>query len=55
MPERNLHLKPFDEGTLTKLDLYKNYLRAWLPTFLNTPGIDRIQVFDFSLVPERIL
>jgi hypothetical protein len=28
------HKKPFDEGTIEKLSLYKDYLREWLPVFL---------------------
>jgi len=27
MPKRNLHEKPFDEGTKDKLELYRGYLR----------------------------
>lgn len=44
---KNFHKKPYDEGTKCKLDLYSNYLRAWLPTFINNPYVDHIQIFDF--------
>ena len=49
MGGRNLHNEPFDESTLTKLDLYRRYVRAWLPVFLNAPKlvVDRMQIFDF--------
>ncbi len=26
--------KPFDEGTLTKLELFQRYAEAWLPVFV---------------------
>lgn len=35
MPVRNLHRKPFDEGTRGMLELYREYLREWLPVFIN--------------------
>lgn len=44
---KDFHKKPYDEGTMCKLDLYSNYLRAWLPTFINNPYVDHIQIFDF--------
>lgn len=44
---KNFHKKAYDEGTKCKLDLYSNYLRAWLPTFINNPYVDHIQIFDF--------
>jgi len=47
MPKRNLHGKPFDEGTKVKLDLYREYLREWLPVFINSPYVDTLQIFDF--------
>lgn len=49
MGGRNLHNEPFDESTLTKLDLYRRYVRAWLPVFLNAQKlvVDRMQIFDF--------
>lgn len=48
---KNFHNEPFDEGTLCKLDLYKLYLRTWIPTFLNSPWVDSIQIFDFFAGP----
>lgn len=51
MPIRNLHHNPFDEGTLDKLDLYRDYLREWLPVFINGPALDSINVFDFFAGP----
>jgi three-Cys-motif partner protein len=51
MPIRNLHHKPFDEGTRDKLELYRDYLRNWLPVFINGPLLDSINVFDFFAGP----
>ncbi len=53
MSGRNHHNEPFDEATLIKLDLYRRYVRAWLPVFLNSPklAVDRIQIFDFFAGP----
>ena len=48
----NHHSHPFDEGTLTKLDLYRRYVRAWLPVFLNSKfRPTKIQIFDFFAGP----
>lgn len=54
MSGRNHHSEPFDQSTLIKLDLYRRYVRAWVPVFLNSPTrIDRIQIFDFFAGPGR--
>jgi len=50
MPIRNLHHKPFDEGTRDKLELYREYLREWLPVFINGSAVDNVQVLIFFLV-----
>lgn len=52
---RDHHTKPFDEGTLTKLALYRAYLKEWLPTFLGekTPHINRVNIFDFFAGPGQ--
>jgi len=51
MPIRNLHEKPYDEGTQDKLDLYREYLREWLPVFMNAALVDTVQIFDFFAGP----
>lgn len=48
---KNFHNTAYDEGTKCKLDLYTNYLRAWLPTFINNPYVEHIQIFDFFAGP----
>ena len=50
----DFHEKPFDEETQCKLDIYRQYLRSWLPVFMNQgKRIRRIQVFDFFSGPGR--
>ena len=51
MPQRNLHKKRFDDGTKDKLELYREYLREWLPVFINSPFVDTLQIFDFFAGP----
>jgi len=54
MSVRDLHRKPFDDGTTDKLDLYRGYLRAWLPTFIHSPqSVNTIQVIDFFAGPGK--
>lgn len=47
----NFHQKSFDDGTIEKLEVYRDYLRAWFPVFLNSPFTETIQVFDFFAGP----
>ena len=53
MPSSKFHDKPFDEGTLTKLNLFELYTREWLPVFLAqaTPLRKVIHLFDFFAGP----
>ena len=47
------HNQPFDEGTRTKLFIYKSYVQAWLQVFIHTssfPG-KPLQFFDFFSGP----
>lgn len=47
----DLHAKPFDEGTLAKLDIFSDYVEAWLPTFIMQDHIKEIHIFDFFSGP----
>lgn len=50
MAKKKIFSKPFDEGTKIKLDIFRNYLKAWLPTFISsTKEIywDTIYIYDF--------
>lgn len=51
MPRLNLHQKPFDESTRDKLDLFREYLREWLPVFIRSTVVETLQVFDFFAGP----
>jgi len=55
MPTRDLHDKPFDEGTQTKLAIYRSYLRAWLQVFLHASAHfgTPLQFYDFFCGPGR--
>ena len=46
---KDIHRKPFDEGTLIKLEIFRQYLREWLPTFLYDRKIcwNDIRIIDF--------
>jgi three-Cys-motif partner protein len=46
MPSKDLHAKPFDEGTITKLEIFENYAKEWLPTFVMSPHKE-LWIFDF--------
>ena len=28
------HIKPYDAGTINKLEIFERYVEAWLPTFI---------------------
>jgi three-Cys-motif partner protein len=53
MPVRDLHAKPFDEGTKTKLVIYRSYVRAWLQVFLHASAYvgKPLQFYDFFCGP----
>lgn len=53
MPARDLHIKPFDEGTKTKLQIYRSFVRAWLQVFLHADAFRGrpLQFFDFFCGP----
>lgn len=53
MPADDFHDKPFDEGTLTKLQIFELYAREWFPVFLSLekPRRPAIHVFDFFAGP----
>lgn len=43
----NLHDKPFDETTLTKLKLFEDYAQSWIPTFVMQRYVKEIHIYDF--------
>jgi three-Cys-motif partner protein len=46
MARKDLHEKPFDEGTITKLEIFENYAKEWIPTFVMS-GHKELWIFDF--------
>ena len=46
MAAKDLHDKPFDQGTLAKLGIFEDYAEAWIPTFV-MQGRPKICIFDF--------
>ena len=53
MPADDFHTRPFDEGTLTKLQIFELYAREWLPVFLSNPTRPEIHIFDFFAGPGQ--
>jgi three-Cys-motif partner protein len=47
MGYKDLHDEPFDEGTITKLEIFEDYAQAWIPTFLMSNFFSEIYIFDF--------
>lgn len=49
----DFHTKPFDDGTLTKLLIFEEYIKEWLPVFLKKKKIiwKNINIFDFFAGP----
>lgn len=46
MAVKDLHDKPFDSGTLLKLEIFEKYTQAWLPVFAISKG-ENIFIVDF--------
>ncbi len=49
MAKKDLFQKPFDEGTIDKLEIFEDYFKEWLPVFISRKEIiwNKIQIFDF--------
>lgn len=48
---RNIHDKPFDAETLTKLEIFEAYTKEWLPTMIMSRPGKAIYIFDFFAGP----
>lgn len=52
---KEFHDKPFDDGTLVKLDIFQGYIRRWIPVFLTDRRQKRnqkvVDIFDFFAGP----
>lgn len=51
MPTKDLHEKAFHEETITKLCIFQDYAKAWIPTFLMSKYYLEINIFDFFAGP----
>lgn len=49
MATKDFHNNEFDDGTLIKLHVFKEYLKAWLPVFvkIKQPYWNKIFIYDF--------
>ena len=46
MPYKDLHEDPFEDSTISKLEIFEDYAQAWVPTFV-MQGVPTICIFDF--------
>jgi len=55
----SFHNKPFDEGTKIKLEIFRRYLREWIPVFLtvspDTSWCTQVNIFDLFCGPGKDL
>ena len=51
MSAKNIHSDPFDNGTITKLEIFEDYAQSWIPTFVMQPRFGEIHIFDFFSGP----
>jgi three-Cys-motif partner protein len=49
---KDLHEKPFDDGTITKLEIFGKYLETWLPVFIMINS-KKIYIVDFFAGPGK--
>ena len=47
MPVKDLHDYPFDDATLTKLQIFEKYVEAWLPVFIYSKYYKTVNICDF--------
>lgn len=52
MPRKDHHEKPFSQETLAKLEIFEDYAKAWIPTFV-MQGCKAICIFDFFAGPGK--
>ncbi len=44
---KDINTEPYSEATLTKLEIFEQYLVAWLPVFIHTPHTHEVMICDF--------
>lgn len=45
------HDRPFDQATLLKIDIFRGYIREWLPVFLSSGVREEVGIFDLFCGP----
>lgn len=50
---KDFHNKPFDDETILKLEIFRGYIREWLPVFLSKTSFKTINIFDFFAGPGK--
>jgi len=40
-------IQAFDDATLLKLELFRGYIREWLPVFLSKKTFPEVHIYDF--------
>ncbi len=38
--------RPYDDATMLKLKIFREFFREWLPVFINNPSVERLYVYD---------
>lgn len=51
MNHKDFHDQTFDDATLLKLDIFRGYIREWLPVFLKRPTYPEVHIYDFFAGP----
>ncbi len=50
---KDFHAEPFDKETKLKLEIFRGYIREWLPVFLSRRMYKKISLYDFFAGPGR--
>ncbi|NLV46855.1 MAG: three-Cys-motif partner protein TcmP [Candidatus Hydrogenedentes bacterium] len=51
MNNSHFHDQPFDDATLLKLEIFRGYIRQWLPVFLSKQTYSEVHIYDFFAGP----
>lgn len=50
---KDFHAEPFDKETKLKLEIFRGYIKEWLPVFLSKKTFKGIALYDFFAGPGR--